>query len=226
MREISSSRWVAGCAPLIVDSLCSFLEVGPLYPRRDPGAVVSWSSPLHVIKESELNGHMETNLPVCVMPCTLATNTAKRPRSRHTDALIDVTVRVQLESIDIESAMSAMTLLRGDGTLATFLGDARDDGARADVVAFEIEHDADVTERALHHAVAVASARWDVEAVLLIHRIGVVLPSEPVVLVAVAANDRGAAFSACEFLTGYLKSRAPLWKREVREGGISTLFDA
>jgi molybdopterin synthase catalytic subunit len=52
------------------------------------------------------------------------------------------------------------------------------------------------------------------------------LPSEPVVLVAVAAKRHGAAFSACEFLTDYLKNRAPLWKREVREDEISALFDA
>jgi molybdopterin synthase catalytic subunit len=226
MREISSSRWVDNCAPLIVDCLCSFVAFVAPYPRRAPGAVGSHSSPLHIRKESEINGPMEPNLPICVMPCTLAADTAKPPRSRHTDAPIDVTVRVQFESIDIESAMSAMTLLRGNGTLATFLGDVRDYGAHADVVAFEIEHYADVTERALRHAVAVASTRWDVEAVLLIHRIGTVLPSEPVVLVAVAAKHREAAFSACEFLTDYLKSRAPLWKREVTADAISTLFDA
>jgi molybdopterin synthase catalytic subunit len=122
--------------------------------------------------------------------------------------------------------MSAMALLQGDGTLATFLGDARDCGARADVIAFEIEHYADVTERMPRRAVAVASARWGVEAVLLIHRIGIVLPSEPVVLVAVVTKHRGAAFSACAFLTDYLKSRARLWKREVAEDGLATLFAA
>jgi molybdopterin synthase catalytic subunit len=226
MREISSSRWVDNCAPLIVDCLCSFVAFVAPYPRRDPGAVKWRSFSLQIRKGSEINGPMEPNLPICVMPCTLATDTAQPPRSRHTGVLIDVTVRVQFESIDIESAMSAMTLLRGDGTLATFLGDVRDVGARADGVAFEIEHYADVTERALHHAVAVVSARWDVDAVLLIHRIGIVLPSEPVVLVAVAAKRHGAAFSACEFLTDYLKNRAPLWKREVREDEISALFDA
>jgi molybdopterin synthase catalytic subunit len=169
---------------------------------------------------------MEPNLPICVMPCALATDIPKPLRSCHTGAHIDVTVRVQLESIDIESAMSAMALLRGDGTLATFLGDVRDYGAHADVIAFEIEHYADVTERMLHHAVAVASARWDVEAVLLIHRVGVVLPGEPVVLVAVAAKHRASAFSACEFLTDYLKSRAPLWKREVMGDELATWLGA
>lgn len=160
------------------------------------------------------------------MPSALSTDILKSPLARDTEALVDVTVRLQLGSIDIESAMSAMTLLQGDGTLATYLGDARECSTRADVIAFEIEHYADVTERVLRHAASVASARWDIKAVLLIHRIGVVMPSEPVALVAVAAKQRDAAFSACEFLTDYLKSRAPLWKREVTDDALATLLDA
>jgi molybdopterin synthase catalytic subunit len=169
---------------------------------------------------------MKPNLPVCVMPCALSTDILKSPLYRHTETLVEVTVRLQLESIDVESAMSAMTLLQGDGTLATYLGDARECSTRADVIAFEIEHFADATERVLRHAASVASARWDIKAVLLIHRIGVVLPGEPVALVAVAAKQREAAFSACEFLTDYLKSRAPLWKREVTDDAFAALLDA
>ena len=37
-------------------------------------------------------------------------------------------------------------------------------------------------------------------------------------LVAVASAHRAAAFSACEFLMDYLKTRAPFWKKEERGG--------
>jgi molybdopterin synthase catalytic subunit len=41
------------------------------------------------------------------------------------------------------------------------------------------------------------------------------LPTDQIVLVAVAAAHRGEAFAACEFIMDYLKTRAPFWKREV-----------
>ena len=42
-----------------------------------------------------------------------------------------------------------------------------------------------------------------------------------VVLVAVAASHRGAAFKAAEMLMDYLKTRAPFWKRAIRADGAA-----
>jgi molybdopterin synthase catalytic subunit len=47
-----------------------------------------------------------------------------------------------------------------------------------------------------------------------VHRVGELLPGDPIVWVAVAAGHRAAAFNACEFIMDYLKISAPLWKRE------------
>jgi hypothetical protein len=55
--------------------------------------------------------------------------------------------------------------------------------------------------------------------VLLIHRVGRLLPTDQIVLVAVASAHRGEAFAACEFIIDYLKTRAPFWKREVTARG-------
>jgi molybdopterin synthase catalytic subunit len=40
-------------------------------------------------------------------------------------------------------------------------------------------------------------------------------------MVATAARHRGDAFAAAEFLMDYLKSRAPFWKKESRDGGAT-----
>lgn len=194
---------------------------------RQPAYVGNNNSfPLYMHRESEIARTMEPSQPICVMPCILATDTDNPLRSRHTNTIIDVTVRVQHESIDVESEMSAMTRSQATGDLATLLGVARAYGDRADIIALEVEHDADLTERVLRHAVAVVSARWDVDAVSLIHRIGIVLPGEPVALVAVSAKRRHAAFSACEFLADYLESDAPFWKHEVTGVSIFKQVDA
>jgi molybdopterin synthase catalytic subunit len=53
----------------------------------------------------------------------------------------------------------------------------------------------------------------------VIHRIGPLLPGDPIVFVAVASAHRLAAFEACAFLMDYLKTQAPFWKKETTPSG-------
>ncbi len=48
----------------------------------------------------------------------------------------------------------------------------------------------------------------------VIHRVGELRPTDAIVLVAVASAHRGDAFEACAFIMDFLKTRAPLWKKE------------
>ena len=69
-------------------------------------------------------------------------------------------------------------------------------------------------DRELTKIEAEANARWDLQAVTIIHRVGTLAPADNIVLVITAAAHRKDAFEAAEFLMDYLKTRAPLWKRE------------
>jgi molybdopterin synthase catalytic subunit len=77
-----------------------------------------------------------------------------------------------------------------------------------------LEHYPGMTEKALAALVDEACARWNLLEVTVIHRVGRLLPGDPIVLVAVASSHRGEAFAACEYLMDYLKTRAPFWKKE------------
>jgi molybdopterin synthase catalytic subunit len=59
-----------------------------------------------------------------------------------------------------------------------------------------------------------AHARFDILHARVIHRIGLMQPSEQIVLVAVTSAHRGESFQACEFIMDYLKTQAPFWKKE------------
>jgi molybdopterin synthase catalytic subunit len=71
-----------------------------------------------------------------------------------------------------------------------------------------------MTEAELARIEAEANARWPLQASLIIHRYGTLKPGDNIVLVATASEHRDAAFAAAEFLTDYLKTGAPFWKRE------------
>jgi molybdopterin synthase catalytic subunit len=129
-------------------------------------------------------------------------------------------VRVQRE--DFHAGSEIKRLCRGNakiGAIASFIGLMRDVNEGQDVSAMTLEHYPGMTEQALAEIAQEASARWDVIDGLIIHRVGELTPGDQIVLVIVASAHRGDAFAACEFLMDYLKTRAPLWKKEKRESG-------
>jgi molybdopterin synthase catalytic subunit len=66
-----------------------------------------------------------------------------------------------------------------------------------------------------------ARARWPLDGVTVIHRVGRIEAGQNIVLVVTASAHRQAAFQAAEFLMDYLKTAAPFWKREEKASGIS-----
>jgi molybdopterin synthase catalytic subunit len=64
-----------------------------------------------------------------------------------------------------------------------------------------------------------AAARWPLYDLTVIHRIGHLQAAEQIVFVGVSSAHRHAAFAACEFIMDYLKTRAPFWKKSLREDG-------
>jgi molybdopterin synthase catalytic subunit len=76
-----------------------------------------------------------------------------------------------------------------------------------------------MTDKSLTDIVAQAKARWQLDEVLVIHRVGLLLPLDQIVLVAVTSAHRGEAFEACEFVMDWLKTRAPFWKKEATPQG-------
>ena len=91
--------------------------------------------------------------------------------------------------------------------------------------ALELEHYPGMTERQLERLAAASSARHGVMAVLVHHLVGLVLPGEAIVLVAVVADRRGPAQRCGGELLEALKHEAPFWKREWRGDGRGHWLD-
>lgn len=105
------------------------------------------------------------------------------------------------------------------GAVASFLGLVRDINEGQGVSTLTLEHYPGMTEKALAGIVETARTRWEVLDATVIHRVGELAPTDPIVLVAVASGHRGDAFAACEFIMDFLKTRAPFWKKEATPEG-------
>jgi len=122
---------------------------------------------------------------------------------------------VQTAAFNLGAEVNAMSQGRTDiGAIASFVGLARDVNDGSGVQAMTLEHYPGMTEKALLALVEEARSRWTLLDVTLIHRVGRLLPGDPIVLVAVASQHRGEAFAACEFIMDALKTRVPFWKKE------------
>jgi molybdopterin synthase catalytic subunit len=100
------------------------------------------------------------------------------------------------------------------GATAVFVGTMRDFNEDRPVTTMELEHYQGMTETHLERVATEAEQRWDLDDVLIVHRVGSVRPGEPIVLVAAWSAHRAAAFDACRYIMEDLKSRAPFWKKE------------
>jgi molybdopterin synthase catalytic subunit len=129
-------------------------------------------------------------------------------------------VTVQAADFDLGAEVAALRAQdSGVGAVAAFIGSVRDRNDGLGVSAMELEHYPGMTERAIEAMIDVATRRFDLRGVRVIHRIGLLQPLDQIMMVAVTSAHRGQAFQACEFLMDYLKTQAPFWKKEQTPAG-------
>jgi len=131
-----------------------------------------------------------------------------------------MTVSIQTADFDLSAEVAALRDADpGVGAVASFVGCVRDRNDGFGVSAMELEHYPGMTEKSIESMIDAARQRFDIRGVRVIHRVGLLQPTDQIVLVAVSSAHRGAAFQACEFLMDYLKTQAPFWKKETTPDG-------
>lgn len=135
--------------------------------------------------------------------------------------------RVQVQPDDFDAGQELAGLRAacgGAGAVACFVGIVREWQQTADergghpaagrpLVALELEHYPGMTQRSLQDLLDHAAGRFGLLGGTIVHRVGRLLPSEQIVLVATASAHRHAAFDGCAFLMDALKTQAPFWKK-------------
>ena len=107
----------------------------------------------------------------------------------------------------------------GLGGVCTFVGEVRfDAGEHEGVEALELTHYEPLTLPGMHALADRAFERFDLMGLLMVHRVGLMRPGEPIVCVSAAARHRRDALAAVDFSMDHHKSAAWFWKRERRGG--------
>jgi molybdopterin synthase catalytic subunit len=129
-------------------------------------------------------------------------------------------VAIQTADFDLSHEVTQLRAgYRSVGAVCSFIGTVRDRNEGDQVSAMELEHYPGMTEASIHQMVDQARQRFDIFGATVIHRVGLLMPTDQIVLVAVTSAHRGQSFQACEFLMDYLKTQAPFWKKETTPEG-------
>ena len=105
------------------------------------------------------------------------------------------------------------------GATSVFVGSMRDFNDDEDVQSMFLEHYPGMTEKSLYNIAKNAMAKWDVLDLNIAHRVGNILPGDPIVCVVVWSIHRKEAYEANRMIMEALKSNTPFWKKEQRKKG-------
>jgi len=105
------------------------------------------------------------------------------------------------------------------GAIVSFAGIVRDTNAGRRVRYLEYEAYPEMAEPMLAQIAEEIKARWPVEKVAIVHRVGRQEIGEISVVVAIASAHRQGAFEAGRYAIDRLKEIVPIWKKEFFEGG-------
>jgi molybdopterin synthase catalytic subunit len=129
-----------------------------------------------------------------------------------------MSITLTTEPFDANAELARFGAERGKaGALASFVGYCRsEDGA---VTRLELEHYPGFTESEITALADCVTRKHKLTALRIVHRVGAIPAGDAIVLVAALSAHRAAAFAAVSEMMDYLKTDAPIWKREVGPTG-------
>jgi molybdopterin synthase catalytic subunit len=123
---------------------------------------------------------------------------------------------VQLFTNPLPSLDEASHLVASNsaGAISTFAGTTRDHFQGKQVLKLEYEGYGPMAEKILQQIIMEARDKWEIQHVLVYHRLNEVPIGEASVIIAVSSAHRKEAMQAVEYLIDELKARCPIWKKE------------
>jgi len=143
-----------------------------------------------------------------------------------TDAL-----RITADELDLGAVVRLAAAGGGDapgrhGAVVTFVGAVRVENLGRKVIELEYEAYEPLAIKAFEIIAEEMAGHWPGTRMALHHRIGTLGPGGISIVIAVASPHRAQGFEACRYAIERVKQIAPIWKREIFEGGESWIEGA
>ena len=122
-------------------------------------------------------------------------------------------ISIQEADFSVDSELDGVLSGKAGGTVL-FVGSVRGSSPGGRVPHLDFESYGPMARKKLGEIKTAAMKKFGVEAVTVIHRTGRIRSAGQIVLIAVSAAHRDAAFKACRYVLEELKKHVPIWKNE------------
>jgi molybdopterin synthase catalytic subunit len=103
------------------------------------------------------------------------------------------------------------------GALSIFIGNVRNHGRSGNVSEIYYETYNEMAEEKMREIENEAQTKWGIKKLVAIHRIGNIKVGETSIIIGVSSEHRHEAFEACKYIINNVKTRVPIWKKEISE---------
>ena len=101
------------------------------------------------------------------------------------------------------------------GALSVFIGNVRNRGRSGNVSEIYYEAYSEMAEQEMREIENEAHTKWGIKKLVAIHRIGNIKVGESSIIIGVSSEHRHEAFEACKYVINNVKTRVPIWKKEI-----------
>lgn len=101
------------------------------------------------------------------------------------------------------------------GALSIFIGNVRNRGKSGNVSEIYYEAYSEMAEQKMREIENEAQTKWGIKKLVAIHRIGNIKVGESSIIIGVSSEHRHEAFEACKYIINNVKTRVPIWKKEI-----------
>ena len=101
------------------------------------------------------------------------------------------------------------------GALSIFIGNVRNHGRYGNVSEIYYETYNEMAQEKMREIENEAQTKWGIKKLVAIHRIGNIKVGEISIIIGVSSEHRHEAFEACKYVINNVKTRVPIWKKEI-----------
>jgi molybdopterin synthase catalytic subunit len=123
-------------------------------------------------------------------------------------------IRITKNHLNLEEIMLELED-NSAGALSIFIGNVRNHGISGNVSEIYYETYSEMAEQKMREIENEVQTKWQIKKLVAFHRIGNVRVGETSVIIGVSSEHRHEAFEACKYVIDNVKTRVPIWKKEL-----------
>jgi molybdopterin synthase catalytic subunit len=132
----------------------------------------------------------------------------------HQSAGVKSLIRITNNRLSLQEIMPELED-KTAGALSIFIGNVRNRGRSGNISEIYYESYNKMAEQKMREIENETKTKWEIKKLVVFHRMGNIKVGETSIIIGVSSEHRNEAFEACEYVINNVKTRVPIWKKEI-----------